>query len=168
MFRPLRPSLAERAIQLYQKGPFSHAAVYLQADHDICESSPKTDGVAITSLEDRLKKYCILVRRVRNVNQEGRAEIATMVTSLINAPYGFASICNSVIQRLTGLHLDIKLTKSLKEPVVCSTLCEHGILAATKGSLYLTRSSHMLLMPEDLASTDLLEDVNITWKAVEP
>jgi uncharacterized protein YycO len=151
---------------MYEGGTFTHAAIYLQADHEICESDPATDGVAITSLERHITKNCVLARRVPGLGPEGQAKIAEMAVSLVNTPYGFASIFESVVERLTGKHFPMRFTKSLKTPMICSALCEHAMLAASKGTIFLTKRTGSLIMPEDLAATDVLEDVDITWRLV--
>jgi hypothetical protein len=166
LFKPLKPTLSQRTIQMYEGGTFTHAAIYLQADHEICESDPATNGVAITSLERHLTKNCILVRRVPDLQPEGRDKIAEMAVSLVNTPYGFQSIFESVVERLTGKHFPVRYTKSLKTPIICSALCEHAMLAASKGTIFLTRRTGSLIMPEDLAAANLLQDVDITWKLV--
>jgi hypothetical protein len=50
--------------------------------------------------------------------------------------------------------------------MICSALCEHAMLAASKGTIFLTKRTGSLIMPEDLAAANLLQDVYITWKLV--
>jgi len=167
LFQPLKPHLLQKAIQEFQGGsPFTHAAVYLSNDHLICEADPVKKKVVFSNLEDRLDGNCVLFRRVEGLEEDGRHEIARMASSLVGNPYGFSKIVEAVLCRITGLQLPDTLITSLKQPLVCSTLCEHAILAATKGRASLRSRIGAITTPADLATTSILKDIDVAWRSV--
>ena len=50
-------------------------------------------------------------------------------------------------------------------PLVCGRK-EHAVLAASNGTAFLTKRTGSLIMPEDLAAPNVLQDVDITWRLV--
>jgi len=167
LFQPLKPHLIQKAIQEFQRGSlFTHAAVYLSNDHLICEADAVKKKVVFSSLEDRLDGNCVLFRRVKGMTSEGRHEIAVMASSLVGNPYGFSKIIEAVLRRVMGLHFDGELRQCGGQPFVCSTLCEHAILAATRGRASLRTRLGDITTPADLAANEILEDIDVTWKCV--
>ena len=124
LFQPVKPTLAQKISQSYQQSGFTHAAIYVGFDHEICEATP-SGGVAISSLEDSIRDNCLLARRVPHLTPEDRNRIALEAGQLRGTPYAFNRY----------LALNPKTNDNPRHGIICSTLCEHALLVATKGDL---------------------------------
>jgi hypothetical protein len=107
-----------------------HAAIYVGSDHEICESTPG-EGVILSHLESKLDDNCLLVRRVPNLGDDDRDGIAIEAGALRRNPYGWSQIFAVVLKRYARTHP--VAGKESQRGVICSSLCEHAILAATRG-----------------------------------
>jgi hypothetical protein len=163
LFQPLNPSLRQRVSQKFQGSPFTHAAIYVGFDHEICEAIPG-DGVIHSSFEDSITDCCVLVRRVPNLNDDDRNRIAIEAGRLRGQAYAFREIFQLAAARY--LKLNTTLSDAERHAVICSTLCEHAILVVTKGALCLRRDINDVITPARLAETPQLEDVAVTWTCV--
>lgn len=163
LFQPLRPTIPQKISQAFQQSPFTHAAVYTGFDHEICEAIP-VGGVTLASLEDSIENSCTLGRRVPNLTDDDRNRIAIEAGRLRGDPYSFSRILQLAWSRFLKLHPDTDETP--RRGVICSTLCEHAILEATKGTLCLRRNKDDVVTPARLAEADQLEDITIQWTRV--
>jgi hypothetical protein len=137
--------------------------VYSGFDHEICEAVP-LGGVVLSSLEDSIEGSCILGRRIPNLTDEDRNRIAIEAGKLRGDPYSFSRIFQLAWSRFLKIHPDSDETP--RRGVICSTLCEHAILEATKGALCLRRNKDDVVTPARLACAEQLEDVAIPWTRV--
>ena len=164
LFEPIKPSVSQTLIQRFEQGTFTHAAVYLQSDRVICDANYDAKKVIMASLESYLKDYCLIGRRAPDIDAAGRSRIALMASTLLDQKYDAWPIFKAALERTVGIRNELKNPETLDKPFVCSTLCEHAIVAATGKSVH-KRKGHYVL-PEDLAATDILEDIPIDWKIV--
>ena len=148
LFRPLAPRVSQKTIQAFQQSAFTHAAIYIGFDHEICEATPK-NGVAISSLEDNLEDKCLLLRRVPNLSPDDRNQIALEAGKLRRTPYSFRQIFSLAWQRYRNRNPE--LPEKLQHGIICSTLCEHAILAGTNGRLSLRHHKTDITTPATLA-----------------
>ena len=170
LYRPVRPTATQRLIRAYEIGQFTHAAIYLQTDHSICEASAAERKVIVSSLEDTLKNSCLLFRRIRDLTPDGRNRMAAAAMDLHKEKYDFYPLIKQIVTRSVRLKelLGIDGTEEfIHPPLICSSLCEHAILAGLADGRSVTKRNGHLIMPEDLAASSLLEDVDIQWKNVE-
>jgi hypothetical protein len=163
LFQPLKPTIPQKVSQAFQKSSFTHAAIYVGFDHEICEAVP-SDGVVLSSLEDSIEDHCILVRRVPNLSDDDRNRIAIEAGKLRGDLYAFRQIFQLAWNRF--LKIDPSTDDGPRRGVICSTLCEHAILVVTKGSLTLRRTKNDVVTPARLAEAIELEDVAIDWTRV--
>jgi cell wall-associated NlpC family hydrolase len=164
LFRPLDPGIPQKVSQWFQKSAYTHAAIYVGSDHEICEAIP-SKGVVLSSLEDSLDGHCILARRVPNLTDDARERIAIEAGALRRSPYAFQKIFDLAWDRFVRGH-NKKPTDAPRRGVICSTLCEHAILAVTEGALCLRRDTNDVITPARLADTPKLGDVSVTWSRV--
>lgn len=164
LFQPLKPGLTQKISQAFQRSDFTHAAIYCGFDHEICEATPM-DGVALSSLEDSLEHYCVLARRVPGLTFEDCSRIAIEAGKLRGKPYAFSKVFQLAWNRFTTLYP--KTDDAAQLGVICSTLCEHAIIAATKGRLCLRRNKDDVVTPARLGETGQLVDVQIAWTRVK-
>ena len=163
LFQPLKPGVKQRISQSFQKSVFTHAAIYVGFDHEICEATP-TGGVAIASLEDSLPGNCLLVRRVPDLTPDDRNRIAIEAGQLRGTPYAFRQIFQLAWNRY--LKHDPNTSEDLRHGVICSTLCEHALLEGTRGEICLRVDSRDVITPARLAATEALVDIPLIWTQV--
>jgi 3',5'-cyclic AMP phosphodiesterase CpdA len=108
---------------------------------------------------------CLLVRRVPNLAEAGRQEIARVAASLRGTPYDFSAIFKMVLSRFAK-RFGVPSTSDEAAGLVCSNACEHAILAATRGQVSIRRDRDHVVTPGDLAETATLVDAHIPWMKV--
>jgi hypothetical protein len=163
LFQPLKPTIPQKVSQAFQRSSFTHAAIYVGFDHEICEAVP-SDGVVLSSLEDSIEDHCILARRVPNLSDDDRNRIAIEAGKLRGDPYAFRQIFQLAWNRF--VQIDPSTDDAPRRSVICSTLCEHAILVVTKGALSLRHTKNDVVTPALLADTAALEDVAVNWTRV--
>jgi hypothetical protein len=163
LFQPLDPTIPQKVSQAFQRSSFTHAAIYVGFDHEICEAIP-SDGVVLSSLEDSIGDSCILARRVPNLSEHDRNRIAIEAGRLRGDRYAFRQIFQLAWSRF--IKNNPTTGDAPRRGVICSTLCEHAILEVTKGALSLRRNTKDVITPARLANATELEDVAIQWTRV--
>jgi hypothetical protein len=164
LFRPVKPKMSQRLIRRFQKGvPFTHAALYLSNDSIICEAIPGR-GVAFSDLEDKLRKSCLLVRRVPGIDNSDRERMAKAAADLRGAPYAFEDVFRKASEPL--LKRSPAASRAERKGVICSTLCEHAILMGSKGTVQIRKFRDQVVSPADLVISEALVDVSIEWRRV--
>ena len=160
LFQPLQPKMAQSISRAFQRSAFTHAAVYCGFDHELCEATV-TDGVTLSSLEDQLAGNCILARRVPGLSDGDRARIAIEAGKFRGHPYGWSEIFRLAWNRYVEIYP--KRPDAARRGVICSSLCEHAILEATKGAVVLRLTMQDVVTPARLADTAQLQDVALSW-----
>jgi hypothetical protein len=161
---PVKPTISQRLICRFQQGvPFTHAALYLSNDPLICEATPGK-GVVFSDLEDKLKKSCLLVRRIPGIGDRDRERMAKAAADLRGHPYAFDKVFQKARERLRKSAPSAFAAAA--KGVICSTLCEHAILMGTRGTVQIRKFSNQVILPADLFASDALVDVNIGWRRV--
>ncbi len=175
LFAPVKPDPAQSAISDMQQrwgspsahACFTHAALYMGLDHLICESVP-LHGVRYSSLERKLKKNHLLVRRWPALEIRHRHAIAITAARLLEEPYGWTSLLLAALKRQWGATWD----KEAERGLVCSRLCDRSISIALLSQGFLDVSFHSkageFVTPAVLSETPKLVDVEIGWRRALP
>ena len=175
LFAPVNPNPAQSAItefQLRSGSPsehayFTHAALYIDLDHLICESVPFR-GVRYSSLERNLQTNHLLVRRWPALEIRHRHAIAITAARLLEEPYGWKSLCLAALMERWGAKLDEEAERGL----ICSRLCDRSIAIALHNEGFEDVSFHSeagkFVTPAVLSETPKLVDVEIGWRRARP
>jgi hypothetical protein len=164
LFRPLKPTISQHLIRRFQQGvPFTHAALYLSNDSVICEAIPAR-GVTFSDLEGKLKKFCLLVRRVPGIQDEDRERMAKAAADLRGDRYAFEDVFRKALEPLLRKSPSASLIE--RRGVICSTLCEHAILVGSKGTVQIRKFRDQVTSPGDLLASEALVDVSLEWRKV--
>jgi hypothetical protein len=131
----------------------------------ICEASPD-HGVTFSDLEDKLKKSCLLVRRVPGIGGEDRERMAMAAADLRGNPYAFEQVFRKALETLGRKSRSPSV--AVRKGVICSTLCEHAILVGSKGKVQIRKFRDQVISPADLLTSEALVDVCMQWRRVPP
>jgi hypothetical protein len=172
LFAPVKPDLGQEAIgefQLRSGSPsehacFTHAALYLDLDHLICESVP-FHGVRYSSLERKLERNHLLVRRWPALEIRHRHAIAITAARLLETPYDWKSPLLAKLKESWGANWN----KEAERGLVCSRLCDRSISIALLAEGFEDVSFHSapgkFVTPAVLSETPKLVDVEIGWRS---
>lgn len=170
LISPQKPSFIQKQIRKAQlSGGYSdedahwtHAAVYLGFDFNICEATRK--GVHQASLLDSLDTHLVRVRRDPTLDSDTRWKIAVAAALQIGTKYGIASALKIGFRSIKGLHNPQKAKTQSSNELICSELYADAFLFATGKTLQDTQAKEV--SPAFLSYVDYLEDVPLAWRKI--
>lgn len=169
---PVSPSFKQRGIRDAQKrggyheddARWTHAAVYLGFNFDICEST--IEGVHIASLLDYLATCLVRIRRDKStLGQDQRWRIAVSAASQMRRGYGFLSVVKIFFRALVGLHVRQYSGTQSPSKLTCSELYADAYCEATGRTLDWNHPGKDI-SPALLSFTDELVDVPVEWRKI--
>lgn len=152
---------------------WTHAAVYLGDDENICEATFKfpgfDDDVAIRSAFVYCNgEYAIRARRPKNMTSKQRLRIAIGALTNLNKKYDYSQILTFFVASKTGKGFWSSADRRARirmNALVCSTLYQDAYNFAFKGATVRLGS---LCTPAHLSASDDFEeaDIQMDWLAI--
>ena len=170
LISPLTPTSVQGLIQKDQwDGGYSkddarwtHAAVYLGFDFNICEATG--EGVHQASLLGSLATCMVRARRHPTINSDTRWKIAVAAALQIGTPYGIASTLKMHSRAKQGFYTPQQAKTQSPNGVNCSELFADAFLLATRITLQDTQVKGV--SPAYLSFVKELEDVPLVWRSL--
>lgn len=140
-----------------------HAAVYI-GHYEVCEAT--VTGVKVSSLYERyVTTHLLRVRRDPDLCTEERYQIALQSLRRLSKGYGFRQAMAVWWQSIYGFWKDEKRFIVLPgKTVICSSLFAEAYSKITLRTMGNTDRS--IPTPAFLSNTDLLNDVETTWRSI--
>ena len=168
LISPLEPTFLQKQIQKAQKiggyhpdnARWTHAAVYLGSQFDICEATIK--GVRRNSLLDSLPTHLVRARRDPTLDADSRWKIALSAALQLGTSYGIRSLLTIYSRAIKGLHVPQKTTTKSRSKLICSELYADSFFSATGSTLQWNHPGKEV-SPAFLSHVEELVDVPLDW-----
>ena len=134
---------------------WTHAAIFVDADHLVCEAMPK-GGVQVASFEQRAAhSEPIKVLRHRDSNEANGRDVAKKAVSYRRRKYNLKDCLNYVFKG--------QIPDDAIESLICSTLCARALIDA---GMVMNKTKDMPVTPAFLSQAKCLVAVSFVYLPV--